>query len=442
MWKQLSIPCLLSEGRKTAKLAIPLVIGQVSQMLMMIADTVMVGKVGITELAALTFANAFFSVPFIFGVGLITSISVLSSSAAGKKDEAEAQTICRNGFYLALGASALLFLLSCCLLPFLSLFRQPPEVTAMTPHYLLTILISLIPALGSLALKNHVDSLGHPWPAFFIFLGGVFFNIFLNQLLIFNLKLGLEGAGYATLIARVTILFIMLVWLMKSKKLSAFIPPRWIKKPDFIILRRLLVLGVPASLHLLAEVGAFSASGLLVGLYGEVSLAAHQIALTTAGTFFMIPLGLAIAITMRIGNVAGAQEKARYPALIFSGWLLTLMIVITTGLICIFCGRFIADLYVDEMEVIKLAAQFLVIVGIFQLVDGIQVVSSGILRGLKDVKIPAWTAFVSYWIFGIPVGWILATYGGLGAPGIWWGLAIGLTIAAVFLSARVFKIAR
>ncbi|MEN8846968.1 MAG: MATE family efflux transporter [Akkermansiaceae bacterium] len=442
MFRQLTIPSLMREGKKTAVLSVPLIIGQVSQMLMVIADTVMIGKVGITELAALTFANTVFAIPFVFGIGLITSISVLSSGAAGRKDEAEARATCRNGFYLALAAGLILFLLSSAIIPFLDIFRQPANVTAATPPYLFLILISLVPALGSMGLKNHGDSLGRPWPSFFIFLSGVILNIGLNQLFIFTLGYGLVGAGWATLISRIAILVAMLIWLNRAKSINQLTPHRWLARPDPVTLRKLLALGIPASLHLLAEVGSFSAAGFLVGFYGEVPLASHQIALTTAGTLFMIPLGLAIALTMRMGNVAGAGEKERYPAIIVSGWLLTIFFVGLTSLFCWLGRNVIAGLYVDEAEVIALAATFLIVVAVFQFVDAIQVVSGGILRGLEDVKVPAWTAFLSYSLIGVPSGWLLATRGNLGPVGIWWGLAIGLTVAAVILTARVFKIAR
>ena len=442
MFRQLTIPSLMREGKKTAVLSVPLIIGQVSQMLMVIADTVMIGKVGITELAALTFANTVFAIPFVFGIGLITSISVLSSGAAGRKDEAEARATCRNGFYLALAAGLVLFLLSSAIIPFLDIFRQPANVTAATPPYLFLILISLVPALGSMGLKNHGDSLGRPWPSFFIFLSGVILNIGLNQLFIFTLGYGLVGAGWATLISRIAILVAMLIWLNRAKSINQLTPHRWLARPDPVTLRKLLALGIPASLHLLAEVGSFSAAGFLVGFYGEVPLASHQIALTTAGTLFMIPLGLAIALTMRMGNVAGAGEKEHYPAIIVSGWLLTIFFVGLTSLFCWLGRNVIAGLYVDEAEVIALAATFLIVVAVFQFVDAIQVVSGGILRGLEDVKVPAWTAFLSYSLIGVPSGWLLATRGNLGPVGIWWGLAIGLTVAAVILTARVFKIAR
>ena len=440
MWSQLTIASLIREGKKTGILAVPLIIGQVSQMLIMIADTYMVGKVGVTELAAMSFASAIFSVPFVFGIGLLISVSILTSGAVGRDDEGEARSVCRNGFYLALGGGFVLFLLSAICIPFLSIFGQPEDVTAIAPPYLSLILISLVPALGSIALKNHTDALDRPWPAFWIFLGGVLLNIVLNQLLIFTLGYGLVGAGWATLISRTAILGAMLLWLKRSPDIRSLAPNHWIKKPNGKMFRRLFALGIPASFHLLAEVGAFSAAGFLVGLYGKVPLAAHQLALTTAGTLFMIPLGIALAITIRVGSVAGAGEEERLPAVIVSAWIVTLAFIILTGLVCGLGRETIAGWYRTTPEVTMLAAQFLLIVAIFQFGDALQVVSAGILRGLEDVKTSAWAAFFSYWIFGLPAGIVLGKFAGLGAHGIWWGLAIGLFIAAVFLSMRVVRL--
>ena len=438
----LSIPALLKEGKKTAILSIPIIIGQISQMLMVITDTVMVGDVGVTELAALTFASSIFAIPFIFGIGLVTSVSILTSGAIGREDDAEARSVCRNGFFLALGAGCLLAALGCLIIPFLSIFNQPEDVTALAPPYLALVLISIIPILSSIALKNHSDSLDRTWEGFFIFLGGVLLNVVLNKVFIFDLGYGLTGAGWATLISRTAILVAMLLWFNNTIRVVHLVPRRWLQKPDPKTVRKLLTLGIPASLHLLAEVGAFSTAAILVGYWGEIALAAHQVALTTAGTVFMVPLGLGIALTMRMGKAFGANDTSRYLPIIVSGWLLTISFISITATACWLGNEFIARLYVDNEAVISLAAKFLIIVAFFQLFDGLQVVSAGYLRGLEDVKVPAWTAFVSYWIFGIPIGWLLATTGGLEANGIWWGLATGLGLAAIFLSARVLQMER
>ncbi len=434
-------PTLLIEGRKTAKLALPLIIGQLGQMMMMIADTIMVGKVGVTELAALTFGNAVFTILFVFGSGLLTSVSVLSSAAAGREDAPAARALCRNGFYLAIGAGFFLALLGLATLPFLHLFHQPPEVTALTPPYLILILVSLVPSFGASALKNHGDALDRPWPSFSIFVSGVLLNIGLNQWFIFGLDLKLIGAGWATLISRCAILIAMLIWLNRDQRLKSWIPNRWFTALEGEKIRALLVLGIPASFQVLAEWGAFASAGFLVGLFGEVPLAAHQIALTTSATFFMIPFGIGMALTMRMGNATGAGQPERYARIVYSGWILTLGSAIITGLLCTSLRSFIAGYFVSEPAVLEIATGLILIVAMSQFVDAFQAVSSGILRGLEDIVTPAWTAFFAYWIIGIPTGWYLAKARGMEAAGIWWGLTIGLIIAAIFLCLRVIRMA-
>jgi len=433
---------IFAEGKKTAKLALPLVIGQLGQMLLMVADTVMVGKVGVTELAALTFGNGIFTILFVFGAGLMTSISVLSSRAAGRDEPAEARSICRNGLYLSVTAAVILSALGLALVPFLHLFKQPPAVTELTPPYLILLLISLVPCFWSISLKNHGDALDHPWPSFGIFLGGVLLNIALNQWFIFEQEMGLVGAGWATLITRCVIVLAMMLWLRKSQALKNFVPQRWLAAPEITPLKNLLRLGIPASFQVLAEWGAFASAGFLVGLFGEAPLAAHQIALTASATFFMVPFGIGMALTMRMGNAAGAGESYRFRALYLSGWLLTLASVVITGVICYFSRTSIARYFNDEPEVVTIASALILIVALSQFVDAFQAVASGILRGLEDVKTPAWTAFISYWIIGIPTGWYLASTCTMGASGIWWGLTTGLSIAAICLCARVIKMTR
>ena len=433
---------LWTEGKTTLALAVPLIIGQLSQMLMGITDTLMIGQVGVTELAALTLANAIFHVPFVFGIGLTVAISVLSSAAFGKNDQPAARSICRNGLFASLLLGLLLCVGTSALIPLLPALQQPPQVVAATPPFLILILVSIIPALGSMGLKAHTDSLGRTWTGFWIFLAGVILNIGLNGLFIFALDLGLVGAGIATLISRTAILIAMIVWLQVDPSLREVTPKRWFEGLERKMLQRFLTIGGPSALHLLAEIGAFSTAGFLVGLWGENALASHQVALTTAAFVFMVPLGLSMAITIRIGNAKGAGQPRLYRRIAVSGWALTTLFALTSALIVATFASPIARSFVMDPEVIALSAKFLVVAAIFQIVDGLQIASAGILRGLEDVSIPAWIAFVAYWIIGLPVGWLLAKRPTLEleAIGIWWGLAVGLSVAAIVLSARVWHL--
>ena len=434
---------LATESRQTLKLAFPMMIGQLSQMLLGLADTVMVGHLGVTELAALTFANALFSIPFICGIGILTGVSVITANAKGAEDADGGRASCRHGLYISLAIGVLLFGLAWIVSLHLERFGQPPEVAARTVTFFRLIMLSAIPGLAAIALKNHADALHRPWPPFWISLAGIVLNIFLNWVLMFGKlgspALGLEGAAIATLIARCLIFGAILLWLVKARDLREWVPFRWLRAPDFSAVKRLLAIGLPASLNILWEVGAFSAAGLIMGRFGEQALAGHQIALTCAGVVFMIPLGLSMALTVRIGQANGAAETHRLRPIILSGWLLGLAFAVLAVTFFAVWGRQLAGLFISGQEVIGVATALLFIVGFFQFADCLQVVSSGMLRGLHDAKVPAAMGFVSYWIIGLPLGMLLAIHSGMGPRGVWWGLAAGLTVAALTLGPRLWN---
>jgi MATE family multidrug resistance protein len=434
---------LLLESRSTLKLALPLMIGQLSQMLLGVADTIMVGRLGVTEMAALTFANTLFHVPFVFGIGLLTSVSVFTSNASGAGDAPGARGSCRHGLYLSLALGLLMFALAWWTSENLGVFGQPPEVVARSQTFFRILMASCIPALASIALKNHADALNRPWPPFWIFLGGVALNVLLNWIMIFGKfgcpALGLEGAAWATLISRTAILIAIFIWLHLAPGLRDWIPHRWLRKPDPTDLKRLLHIGLPASLQMLCEVAAFSSAGLLMGHFGPTALAAHQIAITCAATSFMIPLGLSMALTVRIGEAHGAGEIHRLRPILISGWILSAGFALAAASFFLLLGKPLAAFFIDAPHVITLTATLLIIVGIFQIFDSIQVASAAMLRGLHDARIPAIMGFVAYWLVGLPVAYLLAFHTPLAAAGVWWGLAAGLTVACITLGPRLWN---
>lgn len=437
---------LVSESKITLTLAFPLVIGQISQMLLGVADTVMIGKLGVTPLATLTFANSLFYVPFIFGIGIITATSVFTSGANGAGDREAGKRSCKLGMYVATAVGLLLFLLMCGLSWNLGMFRQPPEVQEMTESYFRIVMASMVPALMSLALKNHSDAMDRPWPAFWIFMAGVLLNIFLNWVMIYGNwacpAMGINGGAYATLISRVAILIGMIVWLRKDAQLCEWMPDDWKIWPSFTEVKHFLKIGFPAALQMICEVSAFSAAGLMMGYFGATAMAAHQIALMCAATAFMIPLGLSMALSVRIGTVAGAGEKERMRPIIVSGWFIGASYALVGALAFTWFGHEMAAFYTKEAEVIRMAASMLIVVGIFQLFDSIQIASVAMLRGLQDTAKPAIIGFISYWLIGLPFAAFTSMKLGNGPVSVWWGLALGLWIACVALSPRLWKMTR
>lgn len=433
---------LTHESRVTLRLALPLMIGQLSQMLLGVADTVMVGHLGVTELAALTFANSLFHVPFVFGIGLLTAVSVVSSNARGAGNAEGGRASCRHGLYLAGALGLLLLAVSWGISLRLEMFGQPSQVTDRTVVFFRIIMASMIPGLAAIALKNHADALNRPWPPFWIFLSGVILNVGLNWVLINGElgfpRLGLEGAAWATLISRCAILGAMFVWLLRADGLREWVPYRWFRAPDFQDLGRLLSVGFPASIQMLFEVSAFSLAGLIMGHFGQVAMAAHQITITLAATAFMIPLGLSMALTVRMGEAYGARDFARLRPIAQSGWMLAAGYSLLAAAAFFSFGKLLAGMFIGNPAVISLSASLLVVVGVFQLFDSLQVVSSAMLRGMHDARIPAMMGFASYWLVGLPVGAWLAFHSSAGAVGVWWGLAAGLFVAAITLLPRLW----
>ena len=432
---------VVTESKLTLRLALPLMIGQLSQMLLGVSDTFMVGHLGVTELASLTFVNSIFFLPFVFGIGLLTCISVHSAHARGGGDPVAARSSCRNGLYIAVAVSLLFIGVSFALLPYLDHFGQPEAVVKISRTYFAILIISLLPALASIALKNHADALNRPWPPFWIFLGGVLLNILLNWIMIYGKwgcpAMGMNGAAWATLISRVLILVALFVWLETNVSLRDWVPFTWFRKPRKVDLIAHAKIGLPASFQMLCEVGAFSAAGFMMGRFGEVSMAAHQIAITCASAAFMIPLGLAMALTVRTGAVAGAGEKDRLRAVVHSGWLLATGFGLLNAAVFFFGGQYWAAQFTADPQVITLTVSLLVIVGVFQLFDSVQVASSSMLRGLHDTRIPALMGFVAYWVIGLPFAMWLSWQWNMEARGVWWGLAMGLFAACVTLGPRL-----
>jgi MATE family multidrug resistance protein len=425
----------LKETRETLKLAFPIMAGQVSQMLMVLIDTVMVGHVGVIPLAACAFANTVLSFFFISAMGLFTAVSIRVSRAHGADAPRESVEVLRHGLVLAVMAALLMIGLLLGALPLLNSVGQPPEVVAEARTYFILMTLSLMPAFLTVVVKQFGEALAKPWPAFWLMLGAVGINIVLNWFFIYgNLgfpALGLEGAGWATLIARVVAAVALLVWVWRGTHLTKTLQSNWklpLRVSEFV---SQLKLGIPVGLHILTEVGAFGVASIMMGWISAEALAAHQVALSCAATTFMVPLGLAMAVTIRVGRAATAGQVERVRRIGWEALFLSCGVMSLTAILFLVAGHWIVSGFVDDEKVIVLAAHLLIVAGIFQIADGAQVTGAGVLRGLADVHVPMWLGLASYWAVALPLGYALAFWAGLGAVGIWIGLATGLGVAAL-----------
>jgi MATE family multidrug resistance protein len=277
-------------------------------------------------------------------------------------------------------------------------------VVAAAQTYLLLTAWSLVPVMISHALKQFCEAVARPWPPTLILLGGVLLNIFLNWLFIFGHwgipRMGLDGAGLATLLARVACAIAMFGYLMFSSQLSVYLPARWFAPLSWPALRAQIVLGTPVATQHLLEVGAFVAAALMIGWISAEAIAAHQIAITCAATTFILALGLGMAVSIRVGHAWGAGAHRRLKVIGYSGLIMSGLLMSVFAVIFICGGSAIAGVFSQSSQVVGMAAAMLLIAGLFQVFDGLQVVAMCALRGMSDVRLPAVVAIVSYWLVG------------------------------------------
>jgi multidrug resistance protein, MATE family len=436
----------LREVRPTLTLALPIVVGQVSQMLMGVLDSVMIGHAGTVPLAASAFGVSVFNVFYVLGIGVMIPVAIFVSRARGAGQPAEAAEYLRHGLALAVAFGVVETLAMAALSTQLHRFGQPAEVLEIVKPFYLLFAASLVPVLVYLALRQFAEAMGHPWARMVIMLASVALNALLNWVLIYGRlglpALGLTGAGVATLISRVGAALGTWLWLRRDPAVRAAWPQRWTGDYARGRFREMLQIGVPAAGMLLFECTAFAFSSFMMGWLGAVPLAAHQIAVSCASLAFMFPLGLGMAVAVRLSHAVGANERARLRPIGFGAFGLGLAVMAGFALAFGFGGRVIAGWFVRDTAVILLAAQLFVVGALFQLFDGMQVIGASMLRALSDVKVPTAITFVAYWAIGLPTGYFLGVRGSLGAVGIWIGIAIGLAFAAIFLAIRFARLTR
>lgn len=411
-----------------------------------VADSVMVGWTGATPLAASSFANIFFSIPLFFGIGVSYAITPLVAEGAGAKDQSKIIEILRHGFIINLLVAILLVGLIFLVEPFMFSMGQPEDVVALGIPYLSIIGVSIIPTMIFQTYRQFAEGLEKTRMAMIIVIGSNLLNIALNYILIFGKygfpEMGLNGAGWATLISRVVMAVSMMLYVYYGKRFIAFRKGFSFGRYSKSLISKMLHIGLPAGSQFIFEAGAFGFSALMMGWLGTTALAAHQIAINLATISYMTTSGLGAAATIRVGNFLGQRDKRKLQDSAFTMIWMAVALMAAWALLFIFGRHLLPSLYIEDVAVIELTAALLIIAAFFQLSDGIQVVCAGALRGLQDVKVPSILIFVAYWVIALPLGYWLAFPLGLGATGIWIGLLIGLTLTASAMVVRFWRLSR
>ena len=431
------------------KLAYPIILGMLGHTLIGIVDNIMVGKLGATELAAVSLGNSFIFIAMSLGIGFSTAITPLIAEADSEKDEKKIRSIFHHGLLLCTILGIALFVIIVLAKPIMLLMHQPIEVVEMAYPYIDWVAFSLIPVIIYQGYKQFADGLSKTkYSMYAIFMANVV-HIFFNYVLIYGIwifpKLGILGAALGTVISRIMMVVFMHYILKYDKNIKKYFKDFSFKEIKKSVLKKIVNLGTPSAMQMLFEVSLFTAAIWLSGSIGKTSQAANQIALTLATMTFMFAMGLSVTAMIRISNQKGLNDYIKLVVVAKSIFLLAIIIEIIFALFFIVFHNYLPPLFlnleninqaIDNKEVIKIASQLLLVAAVFQISDGIQVVVLGALRGLQDVKVPMYITFVAYWVIGFPISFYLGLYTELKATGIWIGLLAGLTVAAIFLYIR------
>ena len=427
----------------TLVLAVPVIAGQLGHIAINQADTIMVGGLGSKHLAAATLAGGAWIFFAIIGMGLLASVGTLTAQWGGAgKSKAEMGSLLQQSVLVSFFIGVLIWLALLVVAEFLGQMGQPDDVVQLAVPFLRIIALSTIPMMVFLAIKAFVEGFEVTWPGMMVTGFMVLFNVFFNWVLIYgNLgfpELGLNGAGWATLVARTVGMLLMAWFVLQSPAFKEYWPRKDFFRVKWQVMREVLRIGLPSGMQYFFEVGAFSGAVFLAGTIGKDAMSAHQIAISAASVTFMFYLGFSIAASIRVGSALGRDDRHAIRMAGKAGFICGAVAIVVFATTMILLRKWLPTLYIDNPEVVLLTVPLLVIAAIFQLFDGIQAIGVGVLRGMSDVKIPTLSTFVAYWVIGLPSAALLMFEFDMGLEGIWYGLTAGLAFSSVAMSLRFF----
>ncbi|PID76743.1 MAG: MATE family efflux transporter [Deltaproteobacteria bacterium] len=435
------------EANKIIRLALPILLAQLSQSSMGFVDTIMAGRVGAVDLAAVAVGSSLFFPVYLFLVGLLSAVTPLTAQAHGRRDKADIMRSFQQGVVAGVSCGLITMIIIWQLPLFLPILKVSPEIIPPAKGYLFAISLGMPFAGVFLALRSGGEGLSMTRLSMLTGFAGLLINIAANYIFIFG-KLGLPamggvGCGWASAIAIIAMMLTMIFLLHKGKVISIAglcrLEPGLLKSmQDFF------ALGLPIGLSLFVECSIFAMISLLIARFGAKIVAAHQIALNFTSLLFIVPLSLSMALAIRVGFLIGRKQAANMKRAVLAGLALAVFCSCLTGSFIVGLADIIVRLYTDELPVQEMAVHLLFFAALFQLSDAVQVNCAGALRGCKDTKIPMLLMVLAYWVIGLPIGYGLGIlgWGGMtpGAKGFWIGLICGLTISAILLGRRLYTV--
>ena len=427
----------INSYKATFLLAYPVVISQLGHIMVGVVDTAMVGQIGTIEQAAVALSNSLYTLVLVFGLGVSYGITPLVAAADSSKNHSENAALLKHSIIINTVLGILLFALLIAISPVLNLFNQKQEVVDLAIPFLNVMMLGMIPLCIFSGFKQFTEGLSFTRIAMLITIGANLLNVLLNYLMIFGHwgfpEMGLMGSCWASFISRVIMAFAMFYYVYYNKHFKIYWQGFTFRNVSKELTRKILGIGIPSGLQWVFEVGAFAFAVVMIGWISPDAQAAHQIALSIAASTYMMASGLSAAASVRVGNQLGLKSREGVRTAGFSAFVMVLAFMSLMAILFILFQHFLPTLFSKESNVISIATSLIVIAAFFQLSDGIQVVGLGALRGVKDVKIPTIITLIAYWAIGLPMSYVFGFQMDLGVEGIWYGLSLGLTIAAVFL---------
>lgn len=425
----------INKAKEVLSLALPIIAGQLGQVLMGFFDTVQIGGLGHEYIAASGFANGLYWMAILFGMGILYAVSPLVSEALGKDKAHQSIGVLISGLVISLVLTVVFSLVVWLISANIHIFKHSHTDNFLAAKFLFTVNYSTGFVFLFMAAKQFLDGLSNTRVGMYITLVGLLLNLILNWVLIYGKcgfpQMGIEGAAIANGISRALMAVAILVYIWQNQQVRELWKQfRSAQQKMFSYLKPILLIGVPSGLQFFWEVAAFNAGQIMSGWISTAAEAAHMIAIGLASITFMVLTGISAAGTILIGYSFGAKDKTGIRVAGNTVFMLTITIELFFAIL-FFCGHNLLPLlYTHQTEVVSLAGSMLLLAALFQISDGMQAVAAGALRGMQDVKYPALIAFVSYWLIMIPVGYFLTFTFHFGLKGIWIGFIIGLTVAA------------
>lgn len=433
-----------ADFRALMRLAAPIVVTQIGVMFMGVVDTLMVGHVSATALAAVALANLYLFGVSTFGLGTLFALDPIIAQALGANDRRGVARGLQRGLLLAVLLTVPTCLMLLLVEPALVLVRQPPEVVPLVRGYILRVMAAVLPFYVFVVLRQTLQAHHRMAPIISTLVAVNLLNGLLNYAWIFGhfgfSALGVLGSAWATLASRwaMAILLLVLGWRHLVPYLTVLAPRVF----DTRALGRMLRLGTPIGAQFLLEWGAFGAVGLLMGWLGVLEVAAHQIALNLASLTFMVPMGIGAASAVLVGHAVGRGDADAIRRSSVAALGVGASFMAAAAVLFLSVPVELAAIYSIDPAVIALTATLLPIAGLFQVFDGLQVVAMGLLRGLGDTRVPVLVSIIAFWCVGMPVSLMLAFGADLGAVGLWWGFVVALAAVAVVLLVRLKSMER